>query len=272
MKRVCPHCGAPMYHNVCEYCKMPAAVSESRVRIQTKNRNSHMKLCLILLLVFAVVILGVGATGVAVLRLRTNSNSPSITSNAVLDAHAEVSENDTTALEKMQESGVFTSGTYLVGEEIPAGEYVLVSESSNPDHLFYAGIYADREEEQELSGNWHEYSAIVQLEEGTYFHFSWAICYDVTKNTVLNDPTNHPGMFCVGCDIEPGTYTICPYEGETHNVYPTYAIYTELGSVAPVIAESGSLYDPSTSEIVESVTVTVEEGQYLYLKECVIQE
>ncbi|MFR4393019.1 MAG: hypothetical protein ACLT29_01305 [Ruminococcus callidus] len=46
---------------------------------------------------------------------------------------------------KMQDSGVFPSGTYLVGEEIPAGEYILVSESSETDHLFYAGIYADRE-------------------------------------------------------------------------------------------------------------------------------
>ena len=91
-------------------------------------------------------------------------------------------------LEKMQESGVFSSGTYLVGEEIPAGEYAVISESGEADHLFYAGVYADQEKEQEISGEWHEYSAIVQLEEGTYFSFSWANCYDMTKNTIPNDP------------------------------------------------------------------------------------
>lgn len=108
---------------------------------------------------------------------------------------------------------MFPSGTYLVGEEIPAGEYILVSESSETDHLFYAGIYADREKEQEISGGWNEFSVIMQLEEGTYLSFSWANCYDVTKKNVPNDPTKHPGMFCVGRDIEPRNLHHCAVSG-----------------------------------------------------------
>ena len=171
---------------------------------------------------------------------------------------------------EMQESGVFSSGTYLVGEEIPAGEYVLISESPDANHRFYAGIYADREEEQKISGDWNEFSTIVQLEEGTYFSFSWSTCYDVTKKDVPNDPTKHPGMFCVGRDIEPGTYTIVPYLDEPHDPHPSYAVYTELGSVAPMTAASGILYDPSNSKLLDGVEVTLEEGQYLDLAECVI--
>lgn len=167
---------------------------------------------------------------------------------------------------------MFPSGTYLVGEEIPAGEYILVSESSETDHLFYAGIYADREKEQEISGGWNEFSVVMQLEEGTYLSFSWANCYDVTKKNVPNDPTKHPGMFCVGRDIDPGTYTIVPYPDEPHELHPTYAVYTELGSVAPMIAESGSLYNPANSKVLDSAEVTLEEGQYLNLSECMIAE
>lgn len=36
MKRVCPHCGAPMYRNVCEYCQMPV---ENNVPVPAKRRK-----------------------------------------------------------------------------------------------------------------------------------------------------------------------------------------------------------------------------------------
>ena len=177
MKRVCPHCGAPMYRNVCEYCQMPV---ENNVPVPAKRRKHVWLWCIL-----AAVILVAGAV-IAAIRM-----------GYMEDASPKIVENDAVVLEKMQESGVFSAGTYLVGEEIPAGEYVVVSDPEETDHLFYAGIYADREKEQELSEGWHEYSAIVQLEEGTYFSFSWANCYDITKNNVPNDPTKHSGMFCV---------------------------------------------------------------------------
>ena len=260
MRQVCPHCGAPMYHKVCEYCGMPA--KQPTASAGTKSR----KFVWLAIALAAAVLLGVvGVTSVAVKRIHSGVST-------VLVGKSENSTNDAAALKKMQESGVFPSGTYLVGEEIPAGEYILVSEYSETDHLFYAGIYADREKEQEISGGWNEFSVIMQLEEGTYFSFSWANCYDVTKKNVPNDPTKHPGMFCVGRDIDPGTYTIVPYPDEPHELHPTYAVYTELGSVAPMIAESGSLYNPANSKVLDSAEVTLEEGQYLNLSECMIAE
>ena len=254
MRQVCPHCGAPMYHKVCEYCGMPA--KQPTASAGTKSR----KFVWLAIALAAAVLLGVvGVTSVAVKRIHSGVST-------VLAGKSENSTNDAAALKKMQESGVFPSGTYLVGEEIPAGEYILVSEYSETDHLFYAGIYADREKEQEISGGWNEFSVIMQLEEGTYFSFSWANCYDVTKKNVPNDPTKHPGMFCVGRDIDPGTYTIVPYPDEPHELHPTYAVYTELGSVAPMIAESGSLYNPANSKVLDSAEVTLEGGQADFAK------
>jgi hypothetical protein len=172
MRQVCPHCGAPMYHKVCEYCGMPA--KQPTASAGTKSR----KFVWLAIALAAAVLLGVvGVTSVAVKRIHSGVST-------VLAGKSENSTNDAAALKKMQDSGVFPSGTYLVGEEIPAGEYILVSESSETDHLFYAGIYADREKEQEISGGWNEFSVIMQLEEGTYLSFSWANCYDVTKKNV----------------------------------------------------------------------------------------
>ena len=153
MRQVCPHCGAPMYHKVCEYCGMPA--KQPTASAGTKSR----KFVWLAIALAAAVLLGVvGVTSVAVKRIHSGVST-------VLAGKSENSTNDAAALKKMQDSGVFPSGTYLVGEEIPAGEYILVSESSETDHLFYAGIYADREKEQEISGGWNEFSVIVQLEE-----------------------------------------------------------------------------------------------------------
>ena len=164
MRQVCPHCGAPMYHKVCEYCGMPA--KQPTASAGTKSR----KFVWLAIALAAAVLLGVvGVTSVAVKRIHSGVST-------VLAGKSENSTNDAAALKKMQDSGVFPSGTYLVGEEIPAGEYILVSESSETDHLFYAGIYADREKEQEISGGWNEFSVIMQLEEGTYFSLSWANC------------------------------------------------------------------------------------------------
>lgn len=260
MKRVCPHCGAPMYHDICEYCQMP-----TNPQMPSAGTKSHKFVWLAIALAVIVFFGTVCAVYAAVRRIR-----PSVP--MAFANRTENSTNDAAALDKMQESGVFSSGTYLVGEEIPAGEYVLVSASSSGDYLFYTGVYADREKEQEISGGWNEYSAIVQLEEGTYFDFSWANCYDVTKNTVPNDPMKRPGMFYVGRDIAPGSYCIVPYSDENSSPYPSYEIYTALGSVAPVIAESGSLHDLSSGELLDAVTVTLKEGQYLKLTECIIQE
>lgn len=258
MKRVCPHCGAPMYHDICEYCQMP-----TNSQMPSAGTKSHKFVWLAIALA-AVALLGTVCV-VSAAVMRAHSGVPMVFVN-----RSGNDTNDAAALDKMQESGVFSSGTYLVGEEIPAGEYVLISESPNANHRFYAGIYADREEEQKISGDWNEFSTIVQLEEGTYFSFSWSTCYDVTKKDVPNDPTKHPGMFCVGRDIEPGTYTIVPYLDEPHDPHPSYAVYTELGSVAPMTAASGIVYDPSNSKLLDGVEVTLEEGQYLDLAECVI--
>ncbi len=115
MRQVCPHCGAPLYHKVCEYCGMPA--KQPTASAGTKSR----KFVWLAIALAAAVLLGVvGVTSVAVKRIHSGVST-------VLAGKSENSTNDAAALKKMQDSGVFPSGTYLVGEEIPAGEYILVS-------------------------------------------------------------------------------------------------------------------------------------------------
>ena len=66
MKRVCPHCGAPMYHKVCEYCGMPA--KQPTASAGTKSR----KFVWLAIALAAAVLLGVvGVTSVAVKRIHS---------------------------------------------------------------------------------------------------------------------------------------------------------------------------------------------------------
>ena len=93
MRQVCPHCGAPMYHKVCEYCGMPA--KQPTASAGTKSR----KFVWLAIALAAAVLLGVvGVTSVAVKRIHSGVST-------VLAGKSENSTNDAAALKKMQDSG-----------------------------------------------------------------------------------------------------------------------------------------------------------------------
>ena len=105
MKRfcVCPHCGAPMYRDVCEYCQMPAVSPTAPV----KKRNYVW-----LWGVLVAVVLVICVLSAAVLCYYIKGNAYRRTW-MVRSTASGTSENDAAVLEKMQENGVFSSGTYL---------------------------------------------------------------------------------------------------------------------------------------------------------------
>ncbi len=261
MKRTCEHCGAPVTGKVCTYCHMPIQSQHKKMT----GRKSRLWLC-----IGAIIVVGmIALTAVvfysrgwiqqlATLRAGLNARQTS-ESASIYIPEWDTEQNATASTYDLQQKGIYPSGTYLVGTDIPAGEYLLVSSVGDEYRHFYAGVYTapDCENDSEISGGFYSYSAIVLLEEGTYFEFSWAICYDRTKNNVPNDPFEHPGMFQVGVDIDPGTYVLTPWED-----YASYQIYTELGTVAPILSDS--------NRVESQAEITLEEGEYLYLADCVI--
>ena len=92
--------------------------------------------------------------------------------------------------------------------------------------------------------------------------------YDIQKNDVVNDPYDHCGMFLVGRDIGAGTYELT-FDSrfdklDSSHSYGSYTIYSDVDIVAPVVREQGKFS--------EGVTVTVSEGEFLKLDECLIRD
>ena len=161
-------------------------------------------------------------------------------------------------------------GDYTVGENIEAGEYIFIAEepmllSDDDDEenipSFYAGVYNDAYEETRIRTGWFQCSTYMKLENGQTLEFSWAKAYPAGQYDGENSPFEHPGMFCVGRDVKPGTYSL---EALTDQGYESYAIYD---SIEDVMADTDG-YDSRAFGIDEDEKITLTDGQYIQLEWC----
>lgn len=165
------------------------------------------------------------------------------------------------AIEIYQESGAFPDGTYAIGTEMPEGIYLFQALETGHG---VQGVYADPECSTQISAAYVHFdgSRIVEIKGNGYVDYSWCMAYDLSKHPELvNDPRKGSGMFVVGRDIEPGTYTLIPDEGE-YGDYAEWKIYSSINAVAPIIISSGSAMRE------DDMTITLNEGEYLETTYC----
>lgn len=152
----------------------------------------------------------------------------------------------------------YDSGMYLVGKDIPAGEYAIFAERS----LGYMEVASDS------SGNFESilcnanfsYNTIVTLEDGRYFSMSGA--YAVPMEEAQID-TSGSGMFKVGVNISAGEYKVVVDEDASMGLG-----YLEIASDS-----NHDFASIRTNENIESSTyISVNEGEYLTLNDCHIEQ
>jgi len=168
-----------------------------------------------------------------------------------------------------QYSGV-SGGNYHVGEDIPAGLYIAVSDGYTHNNEFTFSVYdrpyvEDFGETLPLMENVYQNNCYVQLEDGQYTHFFHANLYPVRESAPELDPYAYSGMFRVYHDhLTAGTYTLiadADYAGQ-------YAVYHDITPDAQPVLSSGYFGNKKG----ETVEVTLEEEQYLMTKFCHIIE
>ncbi len=163
-----------------------------------------------------------------------------------------------------RENGVFVAGSYEVGKEIPAGEYVAVANGNTPTMDFYLGIYtsASQSEESELMGSWCQGSKLLVLEEGMYIELIHANLYDMEKHGHPSDPFSSSGMYKVGRDLVAGTYTVMNYSDQYTG---EYTIYSSINCIAPIARDSGMVSSGETTQI------TLQDGEYIEMRFCCLK-
>ncbi|WP_342566643.1 hypothetical protein MKY09_11215 [Psychrobacillus sp. FSL K6-4046] len=158
--------------------------------------------------------------------------------------------------ETIKDDGKIKSGTYKVGTDIPAGEYIVfakgytyIESSKDSSGALESIIFNDN-----LS---KEANSYVTLNDGEYFKFQDGEMYPVEQapSVIPEDGVYTDGMYKIGKDIPAGEYKI------------TLGTDSELGYYEVSKSSSHQLEDIVTNENVEADTyLTVSDGQYLKLQ------
>lgn len=157
------------------------------------------------------------------------------------------------------DSYLLSDGKYLVGVDLPAGDYIIYGNNFLFDGILtgsykiYSSSAADAKKIcSKTVGNW----SFISLEDGQYIDLNRCYLYDISKTDLVNTKTD--GEFRVGIDIPAGEYRL--RETSSLNCYSVDSGYTAYDKTVGFHMVDGQDY------------VTVEDGQLLDLAGCVIDE
>lgn len=167
---------------------------------------------------------------------------------------------------------VYPAGTYQAGVNIPAGEYMLLTDNPLSDEYYssYSGSYiiSTVEEpetyEEIIDYNYFSYNAIVRIEDGQYLYLSDCTASPVDEVKQLDYRRSE--MYKVGLHVPAGTYGLSPAQ----NSYGTY--YTGRCYVLSYPSDNADAVIESISVAEDGASVTVTNGQYLQLKTCILTD
>lgn len=145
----------------------------------------------------------------------------------------------------------YPADTYIAGEDIPPGEYILYAE--NMDAGFR--LYADTSQEISDMTMYFDYNSIVTIENGNLLKLSDCYAVPIEENPIID--TSSTGMFKVGLHIPAGEYQLeATGDGGRYAIFPD-STYTDI--------ISNEEFDTQTS-------LSVSDGQYLDLNNCKFAE
>ena len=124
------------------------------------------------------------------------------------------------ALEADSGVRVYESGSYVVGRDIPAGDYVLIE---NADAVFASVLVrADDSEESDLvTHHLINNRAVVRLAAETWVTLSEATAWPI-ESAPDEVPGTGEGGYLVGSHLPPGSYTITPLDKAPLSSYSVY--------------------------------------------------
>lgn len=165
-------------------------------------------------------------------------------------------EGSAEATEEVAEFDSYEAGTYVVGQDIPAGEYVIFGTGGGK-----AYVEISDDEKELFSGNF-SYNEILTIEEGQKFSLISAYAVPCEKSIV---DTTGEGKFKVGTHIEAGEYIILPGKDVESFTTMQYSIESSSKPLEKEVLDSKEL-----ANLGESITITVNDGEYLSLSGCYI--
>lgn len=159
-------------------------------------------------------------------------------------------------LEQSENARVYDSGSYLIGEDIPAGDYVLVE---NDDAVFASVIVREgvTEDSGLISHHLINRQAVVRLSEGKWMTLTEAQAYPLNLAPRAEDGYADEGGYLVGVTIPAGRYSAQLIEKAPLSSYSVYD--NILGADEQLI---------KFEVIRENTEITLNAGEYIELSGC----
>ncbi|CAH0344173.1 hypothetical protein [Bacillus sp. CECT 9360] len=171
-----------------------------------------------------------------------------------------VSDSDETVSvteEEVVDDGSISEGMYKVGQDIPSGEYMLVSQGGG-----YFSINRDSAGSDSILANDNfDTHSFITIEDGQYLTLTRAVMYPKDKAPKIEpaDGKLADGMYIVGVHLPAGEYKVHPNEGQDGY----YGIYS--GS-----SVSGLDNIIDNDNFNTERYITLKDGQYLQLTRATI--
>lgn len=152
-----------------------------------------------------------------------------------------------------QKTETYNAGHYLVGANMPAGEYVLFPVDSS--RMAYYSVSNDSNENDIVFNEIFHTNSIATVRNGEYFLLK--NCYAVPFRQALSVDTSSQGMFKIGIHLPAGTYTVAPISSSRRGYYCIYP-------------DSRHKDISANALFTEPTYVTVKDGEYLVLSNAYI--
>lgn len=154
----------------------------------------------------------------------------------------------------------YKEGMYKIGVDLPAGEYIIISEGFLPAY-FQVSSNSSGSLESIISNDNFNGNRYITVNDGQYLEIRGSRAYALDKAPALK-PENGKygeGMYKVGKDIDAGEYKVTPESGA-------------ISSYVEVTRDSRGILDSivSNDNFKAEKYITIKDGQYIKLVGCYI--
>ena len=158
------------------------------------------------------------------------------------------------------------AGSYMIGDELSKGEYLLIADDGSENRGVFEVVTKEKVEtfDEIFSSENFIFSTYITVENGQYLRF--VDCTAMTADSEYIDEEKdiiNEGMYKIGKDIMPGTYTIYP-KNQKDMFFGAYEIHKDSLHNEDSIIDSGYFQD--------KLDLKLEEGQYLIIIDAYIEQ
>lgn len=162
------------------------------------------------------------------------------------------------ALERQNGQRMYESGGYLVGRDIPAGDYVIFEK----DDAVFASVTirsGEAEDTDLLTYQLINRQAVIRLEPDTWFTLSECRACPISQVDSVLDENGHAGEggYPMGALLPEGSYSVTPMEKAP---LASYSIYGGILGTGAQLLKFEVLHD--------AVTLDLTDGDYIVLSGC----